>query len=112
MQQVKTSSQQKWQHADGQDPVGPTAPELQIGGRAIQIRQNIQIGKIGADDQSGGAERCSPAQAAPGERGAGKRVADRVYSSLASRSIWTLPCSAVETGQPRLASSAALANPA
>jgi hypothetical protein len=92
--------------------MGPASPPLQIGSWSVQVGKNIDVGKIGANDQSGGAERRSPAQSAPGERGAGERVADRVYSSLASRSICTLPCKAVETGQPRLASSAALAKPA
>ena len=90
--------------------MGPAAPPLQVGDRVAEICEGIYVREISADDERGGAE-CRPlCEAAPRQRGTNKSMAERVYSSLASISILTLPSSAPDTGHPFLAASAALAN--
>jgi hypothetical protein len=90
--------------------MGPAAPPLEVGGRIGEVCEGIYVREIGADDERGGAE-CRPlCEAAPRQRGTNESMAERVYSSLASISILTLPSSAPDTGHPFLAASAALAN--
>ena len=90
--------------------MGPAAPPLEVGGRAGEICEGIYVRKIGAGDECGGAE-CRPlCEAAPRQRGTNQSMTERIYSSLASISIFTLPASAPDTGHPFLAASAALAN--
>ena len=71
--------------------MAPAPAPLQVRGGTGEVCQDIDIREVGPDDEGSGAERASPAQAGPGERGAYEGVADRVYSSLASISIWTFP---------------------
>ena len=92
--------------------MGPAAAESEIRAWTPEIREHIHVGEIGPDQQRGRAEGGPPGQSAPGEPGADQRVADRIYASLASSSMGTLPLSACETGQPSFAASAALANAA
>ena len=66
--------------------MAPASSPLQIRGRAGKVGQSIEIGQVGADDESCGAKGGSSAQSAPGESGADESVADRIYSSLASKS--------------------------
>jgi len=64
----------------------------------------------GTEDQRSGTKCRPPGKPAPSQRGTDQGMTERVYSSLASISIFTFPSSAPETGHPFLASSAALAN--
>ena len=90
--------------------MGPAPPPLEVGGGVGEICEGIDVREIGADDERGGAE-CRPlCEAAPRQRGTNQSVTERVYSSLASISTFTLPSSAPDTGHPFLAASAALAN--
>jgi hypothetical protein len=90
--------------------VGPAAPPLEVGGGAGEVCEGVYVGEIGADDQRRGTKCRPPGEAAPRQSGTNQGVTERVYSSLASISIFTLPSSAPETGHPFLAASAALAN--
>ena len=92
--------------------MGPATAEGEVGGGAAEIGDGVDVGKVGADDQCGSAQRGAPAEPAAGQAGADEGVADRVYASLASSSSCTLPLSAPDTGHPSLAASAALANAA
>jgi hypothetical protein len=94
-----------------ENAVGPAAPPFEISGRAGEICQSIYIREIGAHDERGGPKRRPPGEAAPRQRGTNQGMTERVYSSLASISIFTLPSSAPETGHPLFAASAALTNP-
>jgi hypothetical protein len=102
---------QDWEHGEGQDPMGPASAPGEIGVGAAEVSQYVDIGEVGTNDECRRAESRSIPQAAAGERDPDKGMADRIYSSLASISSWTLPCNAPETGQPFLAASAALAKP-
>jgi hypothetical protein len=80
------SCQQEGKHRQGKDTVAPATAPLEIGGGAGEVGEYVQIGKVGSGDQCGGAE-CGPsAQSAAGEGGTDQRMANRVYSSLASMS--------------------------
>ena len=78
----------------------------------VGVGEDVDVGQVGADEQRRGAEGGALPETAARQRGADQRVADRIYASLASSSICTLPLSACETGQPSLAFSAAASNPA
>ena len=106
------------QEYDGQDDgeqrqrensVRPAAPPLEVSGRAGEISESIYVRKVGADDKRRRAKGGSPGEAAPRQRGPDQGMTERVYSSLASISIFTLPSRAPDTGQPFLAASAARA---
>ncbi len=86
--------------------MGPSPAPLQVCEWTAEVGEHIDVGQIGADNQGGGAEGGSPAQTAGRQRRASQRVADRIYSSLASSSSLTFPSSAVDAGQPCLAASA------
>ena len=88
--------------------VGPAAPPLEVGGGAGEICNDIYVREIGADDERGAAKCRPPGEAAPRQRSTDQGMTERVYSSLASISICTLPASAPDTGHPFLAASAAL----
>ena len=90
--------------------MGPAAPPFEVGGGAGEVCEGIDVGKIGANYERGGAQCRPPGEAAPRQGGTNQGMTERVYSSLASISIFTLPSSAPETGHPFLAASAALAN--
>ena len=91
--------------------MSPAAPPLEVGGRAGEICEGIYVREVGADNKRGGA-KCRPLrEAAPRQRGTNQGMTERIYSSLASISICTLPSRAPDTGHPFLAASAALANP-
>lgn len=112
MQPQQCRREEEREQNERQHPVGPAPAPLQIGSGAREVGDDIEVGKVGADDQGRGAQCRSLPQAGPRKSGAGQRMTDGVYSSLASMSIWTFPCSAPDTGQPFLAASAALAKPA
>jgi hypothetical protein len=84
--QEKQSRKHEWKHYNGEDTVSPAPAPLEIGGGAGEVGEYVQIGKIGADDQCGRAERGPSAQSAPGKGNPDQRLADWVYSSLASMS--------------------------
>jgi hypothetical protein len=90
--------------------VGPAAPPLEVGCRAGEICEGIYVRQVGADDERCSTECGPPGEAAPRECGPNQGMTERVYSSLASISIFTLPSRAPDTGHPFLAASAALAN--
>lgn len=112
MKQQKKTGEEKGQHDQGENAVAPAAAPLQVGCRPGEVSDRVYVGEVSPDDQGAGAECGAFAEAGPRERSPGKRVADGVYSSLASISSWTFPCSAPETGQPFFAASAALAKSA
>jgi hypothetical protein len=84
VKQEKQSRQQEGEYCEGQHTVAPAPAPLEIGGRTVEIGEHVQIREVGSDDQCGGSQRGSPAQPAAGERGSDQRMADRIYSSLAS----------------------------
>ena len=92
--------------------MGPPPAPFQIDARPGKVGQGIDVGKVGADDNGSGAEPGSPAETGTAQGRTGQCVAEGIYSSLASKSNWTFPCSAPETGQPLLAASAAWVKPA
>ena len=92
--------------------MGPAPPDREVGVGAIEIGEDVDVGKVAADEQGGGGKSRAPAQPAAGQAGADQRMADWVYASLASSSSWTFPLSAPDTGQPSRAVLAALAKPA
>ena len=98
-------------HHQRKHAVGPAPPPLEVGGGAGEICEGIYVREVGTDDERGGAKCRPPCEAAPRQRGPNKGMTERVYSSLASISIFTLPSSAPDTGHPFFAASAALANP-
>ncbi len=106
------AGQQKRQHHQRGDSVGPAAPEREIGGGPVEVGEDVDVGQVGADEERRGSQGGALPEAAPRQRGADQRMADRVYASLASNSIGTLPLSACDTGQPSFAFSAAALNPA
>ena len=103
IKEQKEASKQERQNAERENSVTPPPAPFQVGRRAGEVGQCIDIRKIRPNDQGGGAERGPFAQSAPRESRAYERMADRVYSSLASMSTWTLPF---------LAASAAFRKPA
>lgn len=88
----------------------PAAPPLEVRCRTGEICESVYVRKIGAEDERGRAKCGPPGEAAPRQRSPNQGVTERVYSSLASNSIFTLPSRAPDTGHPFLAASAALPN--
>jgi hypothetical protein len=66
--------------------VSPAAPKCQIGGGPVEVRENVDVGQIGADEERRGAQGGALPESAPRQAGADQRVADRVYAGLASSS--------------------------
>jgi len=87
--------------------MGPTAAEGEIRGGTIEVGESVDVGKVGADEQRGGAQGRAPPEAGARQARADQGMADRIYASLASSSICRLPFSACETGQPSFAFCAA-----
>jgi hypothetical protein len=110
--QYQRECEQNRKNKEREEAVTPSPSPFQISQGAAQHGNNIEVGEVGADDQRGGSPCRATAEAGLGECRAEKGMTERVYSSLASSSSCTLPWSAVDTGHPFLAASAALANPA
>ena len=87
MNQLKESRQQERKHSEGENPVAPAPAPLEVSGGTGEVGEHVQIGEVDPDDQCSGAECGSSAQSAAGEGDPDERMADRIYSSLASMSI-------------------------
>lgn len=87
--------------------MGPATAESEIRGGTVEVGESVDVGKVGADEKRGGAQGRALPETGARQTGADQGVADRIYASLASSSICTLPFSACETGQPSFAFCAA-----
>jgi hypothetical protein len=67
------------------DPMGPSAAEAQVRRRAVEQGENIDVGKIGADEEGRGSPGSAPGEPASRQRGADQRVTDRIYAALIRR---------------------------
>ena len=70
----------------GQHSVGPSASPHQVGHGAGEVGDSIHVWQVGAYDQRSHAHGAAPPKSAAGQGGPKQRVADRIYSSLASNS--------------------------
>ena len=86
MKQQKESCQQERKHSEGENTVAPAPTPLEISGGTREVGEHVQIGEVSPDDQCSTAECGSSAQSAAGEGRPDQRMADRIYSSLASMS--------------------------
>ena len=112
VEQEHGAGEHEGQYDERRESRGSSRAGSEIGLRPAGVREDVDVGQVGADEQGRGAEARAPPDTGARQRGADQGVADRVYASLASSSICTLPLRACETGQPSLAFCAAASNPA
>jgi hypothetical protein len=86
IEQDNGTRKEERQDDDRGNAVGPSPSKRQVGARAVEIGQDIDVGQVGADQQRGGGEGRAPAKSAARQRGADERVTDRIYGCLVSRS--------------------------
>jgi hypothetical protein len=67
----------------------PSPAKGQIAGGTVEVGEYIDVGKIGADEKSGGAVAGAPREPGPAQRGADQRVTDGIYGRLIRRcGVW------------------------
>ena len=67
--------------------MGQSPAEGQVRPGAIEKCENVDIGKVGANQERGGPERSAPGETGARQGGADQRVTNGIYGCLISRSV-------------------------